>query len=383
MSGAVETGGGKRKISIRIDMTPMVDVIILLLIFFFMTSQFREPKGVQITLPKEQKEQQQSQQRVAESTVVNIEVAADGTIWSNLGRVNGQLELALPDKVTGDRAWTQYFDDDDPGKLPGQTLQDLSRVLVERQVQIGAEVDALGIYKRLLVIIDVHPDASYGSFIKAFDAYQFAHDWGDVYKVSENEAKNPEGLSEDQKMGARLYLMNAKWQDKRDLNKAVYVGWLDKTKQIVDNPDFLKQEVASWFAAHPEATLTANPTLDQQVEKLKTDLLEQNRTPELDTHIKAFEEMMAKPEAERDTADFRLTVEKPRRIIAEVITKYPDIDTWYTRIGPDPADLVPPLPFSINLDPDTNPIGPAYFGGAIPAPVAPGTPAKPAAGGGR
>ncbi len=233
MSGAVETGGGKRKISIRIDMTPMVDVIILLLIFFFMTSQFREPKGVQITLPKEAKEQKQSQQRVAESTVVNIEVAADGTIWSNLSRVNGQLELALADKVTGQRNWIQYFEDDDPQRVPGQGLQDLSRILVERQVQIGAETDALGIFKRLLVIIDVHPDASYGSFVKAFDAYQFAHDWGDVYKVSENEAKNPQGLSEDQKMAARLYLMNAKWQDKRDLNKQIYIAWLDKTKQII------------------------------------------------------------------------------------------------------------------------------------------------------
>jgi len=362
-------------------MTPMVDVIILLLIFFFMTSQFREPKGVQITLPKEAKEQKQTQQRVAESTVVNIEVAADGTIWSNLSRLNGQLELALADKVTGQRNWMQYFDDDDPKRLPGQTLQDLSRNLVERQVQIGGETDAQGIYKRLLVIIDVHPDAIYGSFVRAFDAYQFAHDWGDVYKVSESEAKNPQGLSEDQKMAARLYMMNAKWQDKRDLNKTAYIAWLDKTKQIVENPDFLTQEVAAWFAANPKEKLTGNPTLDQQVEKLKTDLLEQNRTPELDTPIKAFEEMMAKPEAEKDTADFRLTIEKPRRIIAEVITKYPDIDTWYTRIGPDPADLVPPLPFSINLDPETNPVGPAYFGGATPAP---GTPTKPAPkGGGR
>jgi biopolymer transport protein ExbD len=377
MAGAVETGGGKRKISIRIDMTPMVDVIILLLIFFFMTSQFREPKGVQITLPKEAKEQKQTQQKVAESTVVNIEVAADGTIWSNLAKVNGQLELSLPDKISGERTWTRYYDDDDPQRVPGQTMQDLSRNLVERQVQIGGETDAQGIYKRLLVIIDVHPDANYGAFMKAFDAYQFAHDWGDVYKVSEEEAKNPEGLSEDQKMAARLYLMNAKWQDKRDLNKAVYIAWLDKTKQILENPDFLLQEVPAWFAAHPEATMVGNPTLEQQVEKLKADLLEQNRTPELDTHIKAFQEMMAKPEAERDTADFRLSIEKPRRIIAEVITKYPDIDTWYTRIGPDPADLVPPLPFSINLDPETNPLGPAYFGAVTT------TPANPATGGGR
>ncbi len=32
-------------------MTPMVDVIILLLIFFFMTATFKEPDAVEVTLP--------------------------------------------------------------------------------------------------------------------------------------------------------------------------------------------------------------------------------------------------------------------------------------------------------------------------------------------
>ena len=41
----------KRSIKIRIDMTPMVDVIILLLIFFFMTATFKEPDAVEVTLP--------------------------------------------------------------------------------------------------------------------------------------------------------------------------------------------------------------------------------------------------------------------------------------------------------------------------------------------
>jgi len=41
-----------KKITIRIDMTPMVDVIILLLIFFFMTSRFSEPEVVEVSLPE-------------------------------------------------------------------------------------------------------------------------------------------------------------------------------------------------------------------------------------------------------------------------------------------------------------------------------------------
>jgi len=41
-----------KKITIRIDMTPMVDVIILLLIFFFMTSRFSEPEVVEVSIPE-------------------------------------------------------------------------------------------------------------------------------------------------------------------------------------------------------------------------------------------------------------------------------------------------------------------------------------------
>jgi biopolymer transport protein ExbD len=41
----------QRRVQIRIDMTPMVDVIILLLIFFFMTATFKQPDEVEVTLP--------------------------------------------------------------------------------------------------------------------------------------------------------------------------------------------------------------------------------------------------------------------------------------------------------------------------------------------
>jgi len=40
-----------RRIGIKIDMTPMVDVAFLLLIFFISTSQFDPPQKVPITIP--------------------------------------------------------------------------------------------------------------------------------------------------------------------------------------------------------------------------------------------------------------------------------------------------------------------------------------------
>lgn len=78
MAGGDVGGGGKGgRVSIYIDMTPMVDVIILLLIFFFMTSQFKEPAGVEINLPKPG---EQSNVKVPISNTLMINVEADGSV---------------------------------------------------------------------------------------------------------------------------------------------------------------------------------------------------------------------------------------------------------------------------------------------------------------
>jgi len=41
----------KKRVSIRIDMTPMVDIAFLLLIFFMATTQFKPPEEVAVDLP--------------------------------------------------------------------------------------------------------------------------------------------------------------------------------------------------------------------------------------------------------------------------------------------------------------------------------------------
>ena len=41
-----------RRIRVRIDMTPMVDVAFLLLIFFMSTTQFKPPEVVAVKLPR-------------------------------------------------------------------------------------------------------------------------------------------------------------------------------------------------------------------------------------------------------------------------------------------------------------------------------------------
>ncbi len=61
----------KRRIGISIDMTPMVDVAFLLLIFFMTTTQFEPPDQDKVTLPESN-----SELKVPESGVITIAVTA-------------------------------------------------------------------------------------------------------------------------------------------------------------------------------------------------------------------------------------------------------------------------------------------------------------------
>ncbi|MBL0060000.1 MAG: biopolymer transporter ExbD [bacterium] len=55
LGGAKKSGGGQAwkrpRVSIRIDMTPMVDIAFLLLIFFMVTTVFRLPTAMEMVLP--------------------------------------------------------------------------------------------------------------------------------------------------------------------------------------------------------------------------------------------------------------------------------------------------------------------------------------------
>ncbi|TLY28389.1 MAG: biopolymer transporter ExbD [Ignavibacteria bacterium] len=66
----------KARVSVKIDMTPMVDVAFLLLTFFMLTTQFRPPEEVQIVLPASH-----SAFKLPESKVMLITISKDDRIF--------------------------------------------------------------------------------------------------------------------------------------------------------------------------------------------------------------------------------------------------------------------------------------------------------------
>ena len=70
-----------KRVGIRIDMTPMVDVAFLLLIFFMVTTVFRRPLAMEVNMPEPG-----AKVEVPESNVMTVYVRGDGSMAYKLGR---------------------------------------------------------------------------------------------------------------------------------------------------------------------------------------------------------------------------------------------------------------------------------------------------------
>ena len=90
--GKTALGLRKRKrVGIRVDMTPMVDVAFLLLIFFMVTTVFRRPLAMEMNLPEPG-----ATVKIKESNVMIIYVNEDGSMVYDVGK-RGLQPLLWPE----------------------------------------------------------------------------------------------------------------------------------------------------------------------------------------------------------------------------------------------------------------------------------------------
>jgi len=76
----------RRRIPVTIDMTPMVDIAFLLLIFFMSTTVFKKPEEVSVQIPTSHAANQ-----LPETGIIVITVPKDNTVLMTLE--NGRLDL--------------------------------------------------------------------------------------------------------------------------------------------------------------------------------------------------------------------------------------------------------------------------------------------------
>lgn len=69
----------KRRVAIRIDMTPMVDIAFLLLIFYMATTTFKPPEARAVDLPESH-----SQIELPDKDIINITISKDDSVYVDL-----------------------------------------------------------------------------------------------------------------------------------------------------------------------------------------------------------------------------------------------------------------------------------------------------------
>jgi|SRR6476661_627808 len=93
-------GGGKKrakKMSTKIDMTPMVDLAFLLLTFFMLTTTFAKPNVMQLTMPVKEKNEEE-QTKLKESEAFTIIMGEANKVYYYAGMLSPESKPEL--KVT-------------------------------------------------------------------------------------------------------------------------------------------------------------------------------------------------------------------------------------------------------------------------------------------
>jgi len=128
-----------RRVGIRIDMTPMVDVAFLLLIFFMVTTVFRTPRAMEVNVPP--------------SKDVKVEIA--------------QSKVLMLRAVEGDKLYWNMASD----KPVLVALPELRKVLLDKSRQF---YNATKKESDLNVVIKVQREAKFHNLVDMIDALSMA-----------------------------------------------------------------------------------------------------------------------------------------------------------------------------------------------------------------
>jgi biopolymer transport protein ExbD len=134
----------KRRLAVRIDMTPMVDIVMLLLIFYMVTTVFAMPQAMEINLPKES-----GPVAVLPENILNLMIDGENRIYWQIGDLDGgNLPILIP-SVNRKRAPYSYRVDYD-------SLRSLLFDLNARNPKLNT-------------LIKMEPGARFGTWIDVLD----------------------------------------------------------------------------------------------------------------------------------------------------------------------------------------------------------------------
>ncbi len=183
----------KRRISVRIDMTPMVDIAFLLLIFYMVTTIFAMPQAMQINLPP-------GDDVIEVSKLLTIRVDQQGRYWWNLGQPSlSNLPQILPPIAT--QADPQSYN------LNSDALRSL---LLEQNRK----------YSNLNTLILIHRDAPFEAMVNILDEIDVIERAWNNFRA-EQAGKDPTELDPEERFSYRYALDEWSGADDRLIVDAV------------------------------------------------------------------------------------------------------------------------------------------------------------------
>jgi biopolymer transport protein ExbD len=146
----------KRRIGVAIDMTPMVDIAFLLLIFYMTTTQFKPPEKQQVTLPMSE-----SQYKIPQSDIINITVNKEDSIFIEfitnfIAKSDTMIDGVL--HHSGDTTTIRQYIDVEPKTLNQEFLKVQANFLRNKV--------------NPMVIVKADRDSRYGTVKKIMDTLQ-------------------------------------------------------------------------------------------------------------------------------------------------------------------------------------------------------------------
>jgi biopolymer transport protein ExbD len=173
----------KRRLGIRIDMTPMVDIAFLLLIFYMVTTIFAAPQAMEINLPPKQDDTVSTDaHKVKKSNLLNVWVEKNGDFYYQIGNeLRTKSDMSIP--------W----------KIPADSLRDLfTRYNWDRP--------------KLSTLFIIHPEAKYSKMVDLLDETEVVEA---LLRNNQEYVKAYIASNPDEKTFSFRYAMR-KWEDRDD-----------------------------------------------------------------------------------------------------------------------------------------------------------------------
>jgi biopolymer transport protein ExbD len=205
-----EKAGGKKKAkkhAPHIDMTPMVDLMCLLITFFMLTTAFSKPKVMEINLPEKVKDPtKQDAPKISASRTLNIILGPDNKIYWYPGGVKPEDYGNLPPVAEVDFSPTgvrQLLLE--RNRSLAKKIADYNELVLTGKLAITAD-SALGGVKKLktdddtgpIVLIKAYKKANYGNFVDILDEMNICgiarYTFIDIAWYEENMVEKAAGL---------------------------------------------------------------------------------------------------------------------------------------------------------------------------------------------